>query len=247
MNSSKEFNFHTFVENVREELQDFEPSISLPGNLHESMLSYGQAFYEANWLDSCLDQAAGFKELLGYEDVDMTLKDVMSDLIHPDHRYKVNRIVEGIIHFGISHELKLGGLVLVSYKMRKADGTYIKILRTSRVGKISYESKLITNYSLLMDVTGFDKSDGVEWDIRVPGYDLTEMKASVDKLIRPQLTEREREIILLIDLGSRNKDIADRLFISEHTVKSHRKNLFSKFGVTSVMELLKKAREEGIV
>ena len=232
---------------MKNQLQGVEALISLPGDLHESMLSYGQVFYEANWISGCLDQVVGFKELLGYNDSEITLDDIVNNLIHPDHRYKVNRIVEGIIKFGINNETKLGGLVLVSYKMRKADGTYIKVLRTSRVGKISLEGNMVSNYSLLMDVTGFDKSDGVEWDIRFPGYDMTDMKASVEKLIRPQLTEREFEVLNLVSLGCRNKAISERLFISENTIKTHRKNLFSKFGVTSVMELIKKAREEGIL
>ncbi|WP_131539150.1 response regulator transcription factor [Pedobacter nototheniae] len=51
------------------------------------------------------------------------------------------------------------------------------------------------------------------------------------------LSEREIEIIKLIVNGLTSANIADKLFISEHTVKTHRKNIFKKMGVNSVSQL----------
>ena len=51
------------------------------------------------------------------------------------------------------------------------------------------------------------------------------------------LSEREIEIIRLIVDGLTSTDIADKLFISEHTVKTHRKNIFKKLGINSVSQL----------
>lgn len=47
------------------------------------------------------------------------------------------------------------------------------------------------------------------------------------------LTQRELEIIGLLGAGVSNLEIADRLFVSEHTVKSHLYNIFRKIGVHS--------------
>jgi DNA-binding NarL/FixJ family response regulator len=55
------------------------------------------------------------------------------------------------------------------------------------------------------------------------------------------LTEREREIIRLIALERTNGEIAAALFISEDTVKTHRKNLMAKLNVRSVAGLVKYA------
>jgi DNA-binding CsgD family transcriptional regulator len=52
------------------------------------------------------------------------------------------------------------------------------------------------------------------------------------------LTDRETEVIRLTLQGMTNKDMARQLFISEHTVKSHLKNICNKFGVTRKKELL---------
>ncbi|TCK59496.1 helix-turn-helix domain-containing protein [Seleniivibrio woodruffii] len=52
------------------------------------------------------------------------------------------------------------------------------------------------------------------------------------------LTAREQEVLPLILSGKSNKAIADSLFISESTVKSHVRNIFSKFGVATRAELI---------
>ncbi len=49
-----------------------------------------------------------------------------------------------------------------------------------------------------------------------------------------ELTIREKEVLRLIALGNTNKSIADILFISTHTVISHRKNITEKLGIKSI-------------
>lgn len=49
-----------------------------------------------------------------------------------------------------------------------------------------------------------------------------------------ELTIREKEVLKLIALGHTNKSIADTLFISTHTVISHRKNITDKLGIKSI-------------
>ena len=49
-----------------------------------------------------------------------------------------------------------------------------------------------------------------------------------------ELTVREKEVLKLIALGHTNKSIADSLFISTHTVISHRKNITEKLGIKSI-------------
>ncbi|HYQ56041.1 MAG TPA: helix-turn-helix transcriptional regulator [Draconibacterium sp.] len=49
-----------------------------------------------------------------------------------------------------------------------------------------------------------------------------------------ELTAREKEVLKLIALGHTNKAIADSLFISIHTVISHRKNITEKLGIKSI-------------
>ncbi len=51
------------------------------------------------------------------------------------------------------------------------------------------------------------------------------------------LTQREKTIVKLVSMGLTNKQIADQLFLSPHTVTTHRKNITSKLGIKSVSGL----------
>lgn len=52
-----------------------------------------------------------------------------------------------------------------------------------------------------------------------------------------ELTEREKTIVRLVSMGMTNKQIADHLFLSTHTVTTHRKNISAKLGIKSASGL----------
>ncbi len=58
-----------------------------------------------------------------------------------------------------------------------------------------------------------------------------------DPSSQPELTEREKTIVRLISMGMTNKQIAGRLFLSTHTVTTHRKNITAKLGIKSASGL----------
>jgi DNA-binding NarL/FixJ family response regulator len=64
--------------------------------------------------------------------------------------------------------------------------------------------------------------------------------AGVPDSIAATLSARELEVLLLLDEHLATEDIAKRLFISEHTVRSHVKSLLSKLGVSSRREALER-------
>ncbi|HVX00991.1 MAG TPA: response regulator transcription factor [Candidatus Babeliaceae bacterium] len=63
----------------------------------------------------------------------------------------------------------------------------------------------------------------------------------------PELTPREKEILQLIVQELTSQEIADKLFISLHTVESHRFSLFQKLDVKNMIGLVKVAIQMGIV
>lgn len=60
------------------------------------------------------------------------------------------------------------------------------------------------------------------------------------------LTEREREVIRLIGEGIKNRQIAERMYISEATVRHHLTSIFAKLGVTDRFELVIYAFQHGL-
>ncbi len=63
----------------------------------------------------------------------------------------------------------------------------------------------------------------------------------------PVLSSREKEVLQLIADGMTNPQIATQLFLSLHTVDSHRKNLLTKFAVNNTASLIKLAAKNNMV
>ena len=74
----------------------------------------------------------------------------------------------------------------------------------------------------------------------------------MDEMNKPKdepelLTDRELDVLRLIAKEFSNKEIADKLFISERTVETHRKNIFRKTKTSSLVGLIKFAYEHKMV
>ncbi len=68
-----------------------------------------------------------------------------------------------------------------------------------------------------------------------------------DQLVKQGLSKREAEILLLMHDGLSNQQIADKLFISENTIKKHISNIFQKLQVERRTEAVRKALELSII
>jgi two-component system, NarL family, nitrate/nitrite response regulator NarL len=69
---------------------------------------------------------------------------------------------------------------------------------------------------------------------------------NVEALRIAKLTEREREVIRLIGEGIKNRQIAERMYISEATVRHHLTSVFAKLGVADRFELVIYAFQHGL-
>ena len=67
-------------------------------------------------------------------------------------------------------------------------------------------------------------------------------EADTDQITKLGISKREYEILQLINDGLSNQQIADKLFVSENTVKKHISNLFFKMDVERRTEAIKKAK-----
>ena len=63
----------------------------------------------------------------------------------------------------------------------------------------------------------------------------------------PLLTERERDVLDLIAVGSTNREIAEQLYLSPHTVKEHTSALYRKLGARNRAEAVQRAQRIGLL
>jgi DNA-binding CsgD family transcriptional regulator len=82
-------------------------------------------------------------------------------------------------------------------------------------------------------------------EVRVPDGKPFELDAG--KLKELGITQREHEILGLIAEGLSNREIGERLFVSENTVKTHSSRLFDKLGVNRRVQAVQKGKDLGLI
>ena len=70
---------------------------------------------------------------------------------------------------------------------------------------------------------------------------------NAEKLKELGITPREHEILGLIAAGLSNREIGERLFVSENTVKTHSSHLFDKMSVNRRVQAVQKGKDLGLI
>lgn len=78
---------------------------------------------------------------------------------------------------------------------------------------------------------------------KVPTDEIESEKLKAEQLAETGISQREYEVLQLMAEGHTNQEIADQLFISLNTVKTHSSNLFAKLDVKRRTQAVQKAKE----
>ena len=113
------------------------------------------------------------------------------------------------------------------------------VVRAMRLGARGVVLKQSASDLLLKSIR--QVHDGEIWlDNRMTAEVIDAFKKSAEsgqRREKPLLSDREKEVIQLVVQGFRNREIGEKLFISEQTVKNHLHNIFDKLGVSDRLEL----------
>jgi DNA-binding NarL/FixJ family response regulator len=82
--------------------------------------------------------------------------------------------------------------------------------------------------------------------VRMVGSGMTVFEPTAEQPA-PMLTEREREVLDLIAAGSTNREIAEQLFLSPHTVKEHTSAVYRKLQARNRAEAVQRAQRVGLL
>jgi DNA-binding NarL/FixJ family response regulator len=120
----------------------------------------------------------------------------------------------------------------------------------TRVLLISGSGRMSPAAARAAGASGFVSKD---WDarevaraVRKVGLGMTLFAPTTEQPM-PLLTEREREVLDLIAGGSTNREIAQRLFLSPHTVKEHTSTLYRKLAARNRAEAVQRAQRIGLL
>ena len=145
-------------------------------------------------------------------------------------------------------------------KILQKDYPEVKVLALSMYEKASFIQQMLKNGAAgyILKNTGQDElvdairtvHRGDQYLSKVVSDTLMQSlmgKASAARQYIPEMTRREKEVLVLIAKELTTQEISDQLHISLNTVETHRKNLLSKFGVRNSVGLIKMALERGLL
>ncbi|MDH5400763.1 MAG: LuxR C-terminal-related transcriptional regulator [Cyclobacteriaceae bacterium] len=235
--------FNNFLTNYRE----VQP---LQGNYEmfvKDINFASQLVYVYDYANKEIIFSRGFDRFLEIEAPLKTAIDLYA-LVHPEDlkglliAAKVSMLVADTLPLANVGSAKL----FIDYRLRKKSGEYIRILRQSSVLEVSEHAGMISSLSICTDISHIKKDGSVQARWEGQGQDLFdqmvyEEMAKADDIYSNNdlvVSKRENELIHLLGKGMTSQEIANKLFISVHTVNTHRRNILKKFDVRSITEVL---------
>ena len=122
---------------------------------------------------------------------------------------------------------------------------------TTNVLLISGAGRISPNAARAAGAAGFISKDWPAADIagavRMVGLGMTVFGPHESASGGSRLSDREREVLDLIASGATNREIAEQLYLSPHTVKEHTSSLYRKLSVRNRAEAVQKAQRLGLI
>jgi hypothetical protein len=190
----------------------------------------------------------GSLQMLGINPEDLTSYH-FKETTHPED---LKRHELGLVKlFKIAHELfvtKKGEMLIsTNFRLRNITGNYTNQLVQCYLfyRKVPYDTVYLFNVNT--DISWCKKmKNGFQY---YAGNDLSYFRYPDDELLLTGnvFTDREFEIIRMIQNGLDSELIAEKLFLSKHTVNTHRKNILEKTGKAHISDLIYDLHERGLL
>lgn len=197
--------------------------------------------------------SSNFADLLGYDSRKIEMiehfdDDYLESRIHPEDLFNMKSIQVGLSQLIYNQPIgeRNNYKNIFSYRVLNTKGQYINVTSKQQVLETSDSGKawLILG---VMDIASDQRPlDGVKCTVlNLKTGELFSPYTSAE--IKPELTNREIEILQLIKQGLLSKEIAYTLGVSIHTVNIHRQNLLRKLGVQNSIEAINIGSKTGLI
>jgi DNA-binding CsgD family transcriptional regulator len=217
-----------------------DPDDPLMVELEKMMKINDQFFYIADIIElRVIYTSRGSVQMIGVQPADITPYSFMS-VVHPDDAQRLSVGRSKIVKLAQDIFIAKQNIVLLStnYRFLNAGGKYSNFLVQcylfySRIPHSTvYLLKIHTNVDWCKKLkNGYHYYVGTDLAFfRYPDEELL-LKGNI-------FTDREFEIIKMIESGFSSEQIAEKLFLSRHTVNTHRRNILAKAGKTKISELI---------
>ena len=224
-----------------------DPDGPLMIELEKMMERNDQFFYVGDLLQMHFSfTSKGSTRMLGIEPSDLTPYHFF-EATHPDdiQRHTLGRAKL----FKMAHDLYIAqkgfSILSTNFHFRNPAGNYSNILVQLYLfySEIPYKSVFVIKVHTNID---WWKKHGFHYYI---GDDLSKFRYPDEELLMMGVpfSEREFEIIRMIVSGMNSEEIAEKLYLSVHTVNTHRRNILNKTGKETISELIYNLMEQGLL
>jgi len=242
--------FHRFIETYGPSgFKGIKPDDPLMIEIEKMMEINDQFFYIGELIQiNLIYTSKRSKQLIGVEPEDLTIYHFF-EATHPDD---IQRLSLGRAKtLKIAHDLFVAekgcALLSTNFKMQNFSGGYSNILTqlyffySAIPHKSVYLLKIHTN---------------IDWYIMVKnryhyylGNDVSNFRYPDEELLGLGIpfSDREFEIIRLIESGLSSEQVAEKLFLSVHTVNTHRRNILKKSGKATMSDLIYDLLNRGVL
>ena len=203
-----------------------------------------EALYVIDCLHAQLEPLSkNFNEIIGIERNNkndlLLLYDHVAETNQPAlHHWVMNNLNTAFNMNGFVKERDIFKCIYKTYQGK----TLLKItmgLQFDSAGKMRYTLGKLIDLTGLTVFQHFDyQYEGPNKDVFYDAYHQRNQGSSI-------LTKRETEILILLGEGFTSQVIASKLFISVHTVDTHRRNIIEKMETTSALEAYRKCKNMG--
>src|SRR5690554_104912 len=212
-----------------------KPAVEFDYNTYP--LAANQALYVMSLANEEIIYQRKIFELLGYEEEEFNF-DLAFDLIHKKDFTLVKNIIRNTLIYSQTNGLPPESVLCITHRIRKKNGTYIRVQSMSGVSQSPNTQSFVQNYCILQDISYMGMHLDVQWEWTSPGLNKGAYLKAIQIKPAEILTKRENQVVELILDGLDGHTISERLGISYNTVKTHRKNIFQKTQCKSVPELM---------
>jgi len=187
-------------------------------------------------------------QLIGYESEQINPA-VFVDITHPDDLHRLDLCRTEMIKIANDMYSTKKGSTLMSFtlRLRNPAGTYNNFLGQAY---FFYSRMPVVAVFLIQVITKIDwfkmTKHGSHYYI---GNDMSLFRFPDEKLLKvgPNLSDREYEIIKLVEKGMSSKQIAEKLYLSAHTVDNHRSNILDKLGKATISDAIYDLKNKGLM
>ncbi len=200
-----------------------------------------QFYYVLNHLTkACIYVSDSLTELTGYLPQEWTYSQVF-DNIHPDDKPFIDKALYACFKLGMSPTINppIKDAIVVNYRIKHKAGHYIHILRNGYCSNMDTNNKMTHNTSMCMIINDFKSDNKQSMVVKQGNKVFAELHSDNQDSINWQiLSKREREIAELLCNNKTSEQISHLLFISKHTVDTHRRKILQKLNIKNTTELL---------